>query len=119
MGSASCMCALAGGERRVSFLSFSNLKKWFLTSPEVCWGNRFSFALLSSKLVFLYIRLHFYGSLCMPVYNPPLRTPSSNEQHMERMEEKLQYMLKKKNMAIKQRELAEKLKYQFEVLQMR
>jgi hypothetical protein len=38
---------------------------------------------------------------------------------MERMEEKLQYMLKKKNMAIKQRELAEKLKYQFEVLQMR
>ena len=105
MGSASCMCALAGGERRVSFLSFSNLKKWFLTSPEVCWGRRFFFALLSSKLVFLYIRLHFYGSLCMPVYNPPLRTPSSNEQHMERMEEMLQYVVKLK-MAIKQKELA-------------
>ncbi|NP_001028386.1 Protein E330034G19Rik isoform 1 [Mus musculus] len=44
---------------------------------------------------------------------------TQHQKHMERMEEKLQYMLKKKNMAIKQRELAEKLKYQFEVLQMR
>ncbi|XP_021038234.1 LOW QUALITY PROTEIN: disks large homolog 5-like [Mus caroli] len=44
---------------------------------------------------------------------------TQHQKHMERMEEKLQYVLKKKNMAIKQRELAEKLKYHFEVLQMR
>ncbi|XP_021058484.1 putative mediator of RNA polymerase II transcription subunit 26 [Mus pahari] len=44
---------------------------------------------------------------------------TQHQKHMERMEEKLQYVLKKKKMAIKQRELAEKLKYDFEVLQMR
>lgn len=38
---------------------------------------------------------------------------------MKRMEEKLQYVLRQKEMALKEKELAEKLQDHFEILQMR
>ena len=92
----------------VSYLPSSVLGKKVL----VCFAEQ-------QALRFLCIWLLFCERLCLPMYNPPLRTPSSNEQHMERMEEMLQYVVKQKEMAIKQKELARKLQHHFDVLQMR
>lgn len=55
MGSASCMCALAGGERRVSFLSFSNLKKMASYFPR---------SLLGKQILFCFAE----QQACIPLY---------------------------------------------------
>lgn len=57
--------------------------------------------------------------LCMPMSNPPPRTPSSNEQDLERMEELMQDRHTQKELGIQEKNLAEKLQYCFEVLQKR
>jgi hypothetical protein len=51
--------------------------------------------------------------------NPPPRTPSSNEQDLERMEELMQDRHTQKELGIQEKNLAEKLQYCFEVLQKR
>ena len=70
-------------------------------------------------LRFLYVGLLFCARQCLTMHNPLLRTPSSNEQHMERLEELLQYVVKQKEMASKQKELAGQLQHHCDALQRR
>lgn len=63
--------------------------------------------------------LLLYEHLCVPMSNPPLRTLTSTEQELEKKMEELLQDRHKQEMAIKQKELAEKMQQHFEGLQMR
>ena len=65
--------------------------------------------------VFVHASTHVYAC----VNNPALRTQSSNEQEHQRLEEHLQFLLKRKKLASQQRDLAGEQQHQFTESQMR
>ena len=55
----------------------------------------------------------------MTVSGPPLRTQSSNKQDLKRVEQRLQVLLKQKEVFTPEKDMAEKLQHHFEDSQMR
>lgn len=79
------VCALAGGDQQN--LSASALEQGFLLPQKLAVlagldGQR--------ALGIVCMCPHFYETSFVPVCNPPLKAPSSNEHKQERLEKKLQ-----------------------------
>ena len=55
----------------------------------------------------------------MTVCSPPLRTQFSNEQELKRLEERLQFLLKQKEVITPEKDMAENLQHHFDTSQMR
>ena len=55
----------------------------------------------------------------MTVCSPPLRTQSYNKQDLKRLEERLQFLLKQKEVFTPEKDMAENLQHHFEDSQMR